>query len=69
MIFGALQKKRLKENAIEWFNNNHMIVNPDKLPVIFFSKTDNSVSHKLNICDNNTENTTLVKLLGIEIDH
>ena len=69
MIFCALQKKRLKENAIEWFNNNHMIANPDKLPVIFLSKTDNSVSHKLNIFDNNTETTNLVKLLGIEIDH
>ena len=46
-----------------------MIANPDKLPVIFFSKTDNSVSHKLNICDNNTETSGLVKLLGIEIDH
>ena len=46
-----------------------MIANPDKLPVIFFSKTDNSVSHKLNICDNNTETSSLVKLLGIEIDH
>ena len=46
-----------------------MIANPDKLPVIFLSKTDNSVSHKLNIFDNNTETTNLVKLLGIEIDH
>ena len=46
-----------------------MVANPDKLPVIFLSKTDNSVSHKLNIFDNNTETTNLVKLLGIEIDH
>ena len=69
MIFCALQKKRLKENAIGWFNNSHMIANPAKLPVIFFSKTDNSVSHKLNICDNNTETSSLVKLVGMEIDH
>ena len=46
-----------------------MIANPGKLPVIFLSKTDNSVSHKVNIFDNNTETTNLVKLLGIEIDH
>ena len=46
-----------------------MIVNPEKLPVIFPSKTDNSVPQKLNICNNNTETTNLVKLLGIEIDH
>ena len=69
MIFCALQKKRLKENAIEWFNNNHLTANPGKLPVIFLSKTDNSVSHKLNIFDNNTETTNLAKLLCIEIDH
>ena len=69
MIFCALQKKWPKENAVEWFNNNHMIANPDKLPVIFLSKTDNSVSQKSNICNNNTETTNLVKLLGIETDH
>ena len=69
MIFCALQKKRPKENAIGWFNNDHMIANPDKLPVIFLSKTDNSVSQKSNICNNNTETTNLVKLLGTETDH
>ena len=62
-------EKKAERNAIEWFNSNHIIVNPDKLTVIFLSKTDNSVSHKLNICDNNTEATKLVKLLGNEIDH
>ena len=46
-----------------------MIINIDKLPAIFLSKIDNSVSHKLNIYDNNTETTKSVKLLGIEIDH
>ena len=46
-----------------------MIANPDKLPVIFLSKTDNSVSQKLNICNSNTETTNLAKLLGIETDH
>ena len=46
-----------------------MIVNPEKLPVIFLSKIDNSVSHKLNVCDNNTETTKSVKLIGVKIDH
>ena len=67
MIFSALSKKRQREKAIEWFNNNHMIVNPDKLPVIFLTKTDNSVSHKLNIYDNNTETTKSVKLFWVEV--
>lgn len=31
MIFCALQKKRLKEQVINWFNNNHIIANPDKI--------------------------------------
>ena len=69
MIFCALQKKSSKENATEWFSNNHMIANQDELPVIFLSKTDNSVSQKLISCNNNTETTNLVKLLGIEIEH
>ena len=46
-----------------------MIINIDKLPAIFLSKIDNSVSHKLNIYDDNTETTKSVKLLGIGIDH
>ena len=47
-----------------------MIANPGKLPAIFLSKTDNSVSHKLNVYDNNTETTTKsVNFLGVEIDH
>ena len=44
-----------------------MIANPDKLPAIFLSKIDNSVSHKLNIYDDNTETTKSVKLLGVLI--
>ena len=44
-----------------------MIVNPDKLPVIFLTKTANSVSYKLNIYDNNTETTKSVKLLPVEV--
>ena len=53
MILCALYKKRQKEHAIEWFNNNHVIVKPDKLPAIFLSTTDNSVSCKLNVHYNN----------------
>lgn len=42
----ARQKKSQREQATEWCNNIHMIANPEKLPAIFLSKTDNSVSHK-----------------------
>ena len=44
-----------------------MTVNPDKLPVIFLTKTANSVSYKLNIYANNTETTKSVKLLPVEV--
>ena len=46
-----------------------MIANPEKLPAIFLRKTDNSVSHKVNTYDINTETTKSIKLLGVEIDH
>ena len=61
------RKKRQREKATEWFNNNRMIINPDKLPVIFLTKTANSVSHKLNKYDDNTETTKSVKLLAVEV--
>ena len=48
---------------------NHMTANPDKYQVIVLSKTDSSVSHKLNICDNDIETTKPVKLISVEIDH
>ena len=65
----ARQKKSQREQATEWCNNIHMIANPEKLPAIFLSKTDNSVSQKVNIYDINTETTKSIKLPGVEIDH
>ena len=62
MIFYALSKIRQKGSAIEWFNNNHIIASLFQLPVIFLSKIDNSVLHKLNMYDNNTETNKSVKL-------
>ena len=46
-----------------------MIANPDKVLAILLSKTDSSVSHKLNMYDNIIDTTKLVTLLGVEIDH
>ena len=46
-----------------------MTANLEKLPVIFLSKTDNLVSHKLKIYDNNTETSKSLKLLGVGTDH
>ena len=46
-----------------------MIANPDKYQTTVPSKIDSSVSHKLNIYDNNIGTTMSVKLLGIKITH
>lgn len=42
-----------------------MITNPDKYQATALSKIDSSVSHKLDIYDNNIGTTKSVKLLGI----
>ena len=57
------------EQGIDCFNINRMIANPDKVLAILLSKTDSSVSHKLNMYDNIIDTTKLVTLLGVEIDH
>ena len=57
------------EQVIDCFNINRMIANPDKVLAILLSKTDGSVSHKLNMYDNIIDTTKLVTLLGVEIDH
>ena len=57
------------EQGIDCFNINRMIANPDKVLAILLSKTDSSVSHKLNMYDNIIDTTKLVTLLGVEKDH
>ena len=57
------------EQAIDWFNINHMIAKSDKFQAIVLCKTDSSVSHKFIIYDKNIETTKSVKLLNIEIAH
>ena len=54
--------------TIEWFNNNHMIGNPNKFQATVLSKTCSSVSHKLNIFDANIGTTKSVKPFGVEVD-
>ena len=55
--------------AIEWFQNNDMIVNRDKFQAIIVNKHSQiRESYKLNVGHYEIETDATVKLLGIEID-
>ena len=56
-------------NAIEWFQNNLMIVNPDKFQAIILNKNSNRMDpHTLKFGNNVIQTSSEVILLGIEID-
>ena len=57
------------EIAINWFKNNHMIVNPGKFQAIIFDKhKGNHTIRTVNINQKEIKAVVKVKLLGIEID-
>ena len=57
------------EIAINWFKNNHMIVNPGKFQAIIFDKhKGNHTNRTININQKEIKAVAKVKLLGIEID-
>ena len=57
------------EIAINWFKNNHMIVNPGKFQAIIFDKhKGNHTNRTINISQKEIKAVAKVKLLGIETD-
>ena len=57
------------EIAINWFKNNHLIVNPGKLQaIIFYKQKGNHTNRIININQKEIKALTKVELLGIEID-
>ena len=57
------------EIAINWFNDNHMIVNPGKFQAIIFDKHKGNHTNQItNIDQKEIKAVSKVKLLGIEID-
>ena len=58
------------EIAIKWFQDNEMIVNPDKFQAIIINKHGklNQNNHKLKFGEYEIESKNSVTLLGIEID-
>ena len=61
-VIEKLQKTA--NDLFSWFSNNEMKANPEKFQFIL---NTNEV-HKLNLNENTIRNSTLVKLLGIQID-
>ena len=67
-LLGILERD--SESAIDCFNNNNMIANPDKFQAIIMNKRrENQITHTLKIYHNEIEATKSVKLLGIGIDN
>ena len=56
------------ESAVDWFENNNMIANPDKFQAIIMNKRrENQITYKLKIYNNKIGTTKSVKLLVTEI--
>ena len=56
------------EEAIKWFENNHMFANPDKFQVIVVHHNKNiNENYTFNVNNIEIESKNSVKLLGIEI--
>ena len=58
------------KTAINWFNQNEMIINPDKSQAIIINKNGRfNETHSLDIAGQIIESQTVVGLLGLEIDY
>ena len=62
--------KQESEQAVCWFRQNQMIVNPDKFQSMILEKHNKEdESHKLQIFEEKIDTTNSVKLLGLTIDN
>ena len=65
-LIQTLEKE--SEIAVEWFNQNKMIVNPGKFQAMFLEKRNENNQSCLKINNQTIKTTNCVKLLGINID-
>ena len=65
-LIQTLEKE--SETAVEWFNQNKMIVNPDKFQAMLLEKRNENNQSCLKINNQTIKTTNCVKLLGINID-
>ena len=56
------------ELSVRWFTENEMVVNSDIFQAIILNRKDAKATHKLIIDNKETKPTSLVKLLGININ-
>ena len=56
------------ETAVDWFNQNKMIVNPEKFQATLLEKRNENNQSCLKINNQTIKTTNCVKLLGINID-
>ena len=67
-LLRTLEKE--SESAVDWFQNNNVIANPDKSQAIIINKRrENQITHKSKIYNKEIETTKSVKLLAIKIDN
>ena len=60
--------ENILETAVEWFNQNKMILSPDKFQAMLLEKRNENNQSCLKINNQKTKTTNCVKLLGINID-
>ena len=65
-LIQTLEKE--SETAVDWFNQNKMIVNPDKFQAMLLEKRNENNQSCLKINNQTIKTTNCVKLLGINID-
>ena len=62
--------KTESEIAVDWFNKNSMIVNPNKFQALIVNRSNNSQnSYEIQIKNHSIKSDENVKLLGINIDN
>ena len=65
-LIQTLEKE--SETAVDWFNQNKMIVNPEKFQAMLLQKRKENNQSCLKINNQTVKTTNCVKLLGINID-
>ena len=63
--------KQQTTNALKWFDENHLIANPEKFHLMFLlpDKTDQAMNEQLLIDNRTLDSEPSITLLGMEIDN
>ena len=63
--------KQQTTNVLKWFDENHLIANPEKFHLMFVlpNKTDQAMNEQLLVNDTTLDDEPSITLLGMEIDN